>query len=425
MKILIKNGKIIDPGSGIETDNDILIYNGIITQIAANIQADNTEKLIDATGCIILPGLIDMHAHFREPGREDIETIRGGSEVAAKAGFTTVCLMPNTTPFIDSPSMMNFVKKKAEDCPINVLQIANITKNSEGKELTLMKELAELGAVGFSDDGLPVMNALMMRKALEYSANLDMPVITHSEDTDLSDKGVMNEGQTASLLGLKGVPSASEEIMIARDAILAKLTGGRLHIAHVSSAGSVEIIRLAKERGVKITCEATPHHFSLNEEAVKTHLSMAKMSPPLRTEADRLAIIEGLRSGVIDALATDHAPHLENDKMKGMKKAPFGIIGLETAVPLIVTKLVMESNFSYAQAFKKLTFNPAGILKLPKGSLKENHTADITIINPSRKVHIDKEFLVSKCKNSPFIGLDLYGSVEYTICGGEIVYRRK
>lgn len=424
MKILIKNGKIIDPGQEIEKNADILIDNGIITQIAPGIPEDSTATLIDASGCVVLPGLIDMHAHFREPGREDIETIRGGSETAARAGFTTVCLMPNTTPFIDSPSMMNFVKEKSKGCPVNVLQIANITKNAAGRELTSMKELAELGAVGFSDDGLPVMGALMMRKALECSANLDMPVITHSEDTELSDKGVMNEGTTASLLGLKGIPSESEEIMIARDAILANLTGGRLHIAHVSSAGSVEIIKIAKEHGIKITCEATPHHFSLNEEAVKTHLSMAKMNPPLRTEKDRLAIIEGLKSGVIDAIATDHAPHLESDKQKGMDKAPFGIIGLETAVPLVITKLVMENKFSYIQAFKKLTCNPAKILKLSKGMLKENHTADITIIDPVKKVHIDENFLVSKCKNSPFIGMDLYGSVEYTICGGEIVYSR-
>ena len=425
MKILIKNGRVIDPASDLDRNLDILIEDNIIKTISDNIEPDteNTET-IDASGCIVLPGLIDMHVHFREPGREDIETIAGGSKVAAKSGFTTVCTMPNTVPVTDSVESLEFIKEKSRECQVNILSIATITKGSAGKELTDMKELLKHGAVAFSDDGLPVMNALVMKKALEQAKEINVPLITHSEDLDLTDKGVMNEGSLSAQLGLKGIPNESEEILIARDVILARLTRGRVHVAHVSSAGSVEIIKKAKEQGISITAEATPHHFSLTEDEIKTHSAMAKMSPPLRTEKDRLAVIEGLRTGVIDAIVTDHAPHLVADKEKGMEKAPFGIIGLETSVPLVITGLVKEQNFSMLQAFRCMTSNPAKILNLDKGILKENHTADITIVNPDKKVHIDEKFIVSGCKNTPFIGRDLFGSVEYTICGGEIIYQK-
>lgn len=425
MKILIKNGKVIDPESNLEKDLDILIQNNIIKKISKDIKTDADEEttLIDAANCIVLPGLIDMHVHFREPGREDIETIMGGSEVAAKSGFTTVCTMPNTTPVIDNLALVRFIILEAERGPINVLPIANITKGSLGQEITEMGELVKCGAVGFSDDGVPVMSSILMRRALEYARMINAPIITHSEDLDLSDKGIMNEGYNSVLLGLKGIPNEAEEVMIARDVILARLAKGKLHIAHVSSAGSVEIIRRAKEEGVNVTCEATPHHFSLTDDAIKTQLSMAKMNPPLRTEKDRLAIIEGLRSGVIDAIATDHAPHLNNEKMQELEYAPFGIIGLETAVPLVITKLVNENKFSYSEAFRKLTINPAKILNIDAGELKENKKADITIVNPKKKIHVDGKFILSKCKNTPFIGQDLFGSVEYTICNGRIVFR--
>lgn len=427
MKILIKNGKIIDPASNLEKDLDILIENNIIKKISKDIKpdADKETTLIDASGCIVVPGLIDMHVHFREPGREDIETIMGGSEVAAKSGFTTVCTMPNTTPVIDNLALVRFIILEAKKSPINVLPIANITKGAQGKEITEMGELVKCGAVAFSDDGSPVMSSILMRRALEYAKMINVPIITHSEDLELSDKGIMNEGYNSVLLGLRGMPKESEEVMIARDVILARLAKGKLHIAHVSSAGSVEIIRRAKEEGVNVTCEASPHHFSLTDDAVKTHLSMAKMNPPLRTEKDRLAIIEGLRSGVIDAIATDHAPHLNNEKMQELEYAPFGIIGLETAVPLVISVLVNEHKFSYIEAFKKLTSNPAKILYIDAGEIKENKTADITIINPGKKIHIDEKFILSKCKNTPFIGLDLFGSVEYTICNGKIVYKSR
>ena len=425
MSLLIKNGRVIDPESGLEKDLDILVENGIIKRIARNIQIKVDEgNTIDASNCIVLPGLIDMHSHFREPGREDIETIIGGSEVAAKSGFTTVCTMPNTNPVIDNLALVRFIILEAERGPINVHPIANITKGAEGKEITEMGELVKCGAVGFSDDGKPIMSSILMRRALEYAKMIDAPIITHSEDLTLSDGGIMNEGYNSTLLGLKGIPKEAEEVMIARDVILAKLTKGKLHVAHISSAGSVEIIRRAKEEGVNVTCEATPHHFSLTDDAVKTHLSMAKMNPPLRTEKDRLSIIEGLRSGVIDAIATDHAPHLNNEKMQELEYAPFGIIGLETAVPLVITKLVNEHGFSYSEAFKKLTSNPAKILNIGGGELKENKIADITIINPKKKVLVDENFIISKCKNTPFLGQELFGSVEFTICNGKIVYRK-
>ncbi len=369
-----------------------------------------------------MPGLVDMHVHFREPGREDVETIAGGSKVAAKSGFTAVCTMPNTTPPIDNQALVRFIKMEAENGPVNIYPIASITKGSKGEEISEMGELIKAGAVAFSDDGLPVSSSLLIRRALEYSRMFDVPIVTHSEDLELSGEGIMNEGANSNFLGLKGIPSESEEVMIARDLLLARLAKGRLHVCHVSSGGAVEIIRWAKKEGISVTCETAPHYFSLTDDAVAEQLSMAKMKPPLRTENDRLKIIEGLRSGVIDVIASDHAPHSIHEKRQEIEYAPFGIIGLETMVPLIVTKLVKENDFSYLDAFAKVTVNPAKILKLEEGDLSEGKKANIVIIDPEKKIHIDENFLLSRCKNTPLIGEDLYGSVEYTFSNGEIVY---
>ncbi len=424
MKILIKNGVVIDPGSGLEKKLNVLIEDGTIKKMSEKISAPDGAEIIDASECIVLPGLVDMHVHFREPGREDEETIGGGSEIAARGGFTSVCTMPNTTPVIDSQALVRFIKLEAGKGPINVYPIAALSKGSSGEEITEMGELVKGGAIAFSDDGHPVTNSMLMRRALEYARMFDVTIITHSEDLTLSDEGIMNEGNNSIMLGLKGIPSEAEEVMIARDVILAGLTKGKLHVAHVSSAGSVEIIRRAKEDGVRVTCETAPHYFSLNDDAVAAHLAMAKINPPLRTEKDRLAIIEGLKDGTIDVIATDHAPHLNNEKMQELEYAPFGIIGLETAVPLLISKLVRENNFSYLDAFKKLTVNPAKILKLDAGQIKEGGVADVAIVNPGKSVLIDDNFIKSRCKNTPFIGQQLFGSVECTICGGRVVFRR-
>jgi len=425
LKIVIKNGRIIDPVSRTDEILDLLIEDDKISDISRNITVHDDYGVINAGGLLVLPGLIDMHVHFREPGREDIETIYGGSKVAAKSGFTSVCTMPNTNPVIDNQALVRFIKFEAEKGPINVFPIATITKGQKGEEISEMGELISAGAVGFTDDGLPIMRSLLMRRALEYARMFDVPIITHAEDLELSDDGIMNEGKNSTLLGLKGIPRESEEVMIARDVILTRLTGGRLHIAHISSGGSVEIIRRAKSDGIKITCETAPHYFALTDNAVAEHLSMAKMKPPLRTEEDRKAIIEGLKQGVIDVIASDHAPHSLNEKMQELEYAPFGIVGLETSVPLIITILVRENGFTYHEAFEKVTVNPARILKLDRGELKAGKRADITIIDPDKKIIVDDTFMISKCKNSPFIGKILYGSVEYTICNGNVVYSHK
>lgn len=425
MKIVIKSGRIIDPVSRTDEILDLLIEDDKISDISRNITVHDDYGVINAGGLLVLPGLIDMHVHFREPGREDIETIYGGSKIAAKSGFTSVCTMPNTNPVIDNQALVRFIKLEAEKGPINVFPIATITKGQKGEEISEMGELISAGAVGFTDDGLPIMRSLLMRRALEYARMFDVPIITHAEDLELSDDGIMNEGKNSTLLGLKGIPREAEEVMIARDVILTRLTGGRLHIAHISSGGSVEIIRRAKSDGIKVTCETAPHYFALTDDAVAEYLSMAKMKPPLRTEEDRMAIIEGLKQGVIDVIASDHAPHSLNEKMQELEYAPFGIVGLETSVPLIITILVRENGFTYHEAFEKVTVNPARILKLDRGELKAGKRADITIIDPDKKIIVNDTFMISKCKNSPFIGKTLYGSVEYTICNGNVVYSHK
>ena len=422
MAILIQNGRVIDPASKRDQQADVLIDGDRIVKMAPGIPADKSMETIDAAGCLVLPGLVDIHVHFREPGREEAETIIGGSMVAAKSGYTSVCTMPNTSPVIDNQALVRFIKMEAEMGPINVFPVAAVTRGSMGQELTEMGELVNGGAVAFSDDGRPVENSLTMRRALEYARMLQVPIIQHAEDLTLSKDGIMNEGENSIVLGLKGIPREAEEVMIARDVILTRLAGSRLHVAHVSSRGSVDIITNAKEQGIQVTCETAPHYFSLTDEAVGEQLSMAKMNPPLRTEEDRKGIIEALKKGTIDVIATDHAPHINNEKMQEIGYAPFGIIGLETAVPLIITVLVRENGFSYMEAFDKVTINPSSILNLDRGELKEGGFADIAIINPDKKVTIDEDFILSRCKNTPFLGRELYGSVEYTICSGRVVY---
>lgn len=425
MKIIIKSGRLVDPSSNTDARLDVLVESGKIKDIGPSIPARDDSITIDASGMVVLPGLIDMHVHFREPGRTDVETILGGSLVAAKSGFTSVCTMPNTIPPVDNPELVKFIKLEGAKGPINVFPSAAITMGQKGEDLSDMGQLIAGGAVAFTDDGKPVLSSILMRRALEYSAKYDVPLLSHAEDLLLTDNGIMNEGIISKKLGFRGIPNEAEDVMIARDTILAKLAGGRLHICHMSTKGAVKIVKMAKEEGVRITCETAPHYFSLTDEAVAEHLSMAKMKPPLRSTDDMLALIEALKSGIIDVIATDHAPHSYDEKMLGMEKAPFGIIGLETAVPLVITELIGRYNFSYIQAFSKMTVNPARILKIDRGELKKGGNADITVIDPNKKVLIDENFIISKCKNTPFAGKELYGSVEYTICNGKIVYSRK
>jgi dihydroorotase len=420
MKILIKNGRVIDPANKVDGKLDVLVSDGKIARLGkpGSISADGAE-VIDASGKLIVPGLIDMHVHLREPGFEYKETIATGAAAARAGGFTSVCCMPNTNPANDNRSVTEFILAQAGKAEARVFPIGAITKGSRGEELAEMGELHAAGCVAVSDDGKPVMNASVMRRAMEYSKIFDLLVISHCEDALLSGKGVMNEGSVSTELGLRGIPRAAEDVMTARDIALAELTGGRLHIAHVSTTGSVRIIRDAKARGVRVTAETCPHYFSLTEEAVRGYNTMAKMNPPLRTPEDVAAIKEGLRDGTIDAIVTDHAPHALDEKSGEFDYAPFGIVGLETALGLVF-KLVDEGALSLFDAVRKLSVNPATIVKIDRGTLSEGSDADITIVDPDLEWTVDASQFKSKSKNTPFQGWKLKGKALRTIVGGRL-----
>lgn len=426
MKTLIKNGKVIDPSQKIEKKMNILVDGNLIADYPKNIkdlEKRKDVKVIDANKLVVVPGLIDIHVHLREPGFEHKETIRTGTLSAAAGGFTSIACMPNTDPINDNASVTDYILLKARtEGVVNVLPIGAITKSEKGEELAEIGEMYKAGCVAISDDGVPVTNSNLMRRAMEYVRAFDIPVIVHAEDTYLSDDGVMNEGKTSTMLGLKGIPNASEEVMIARDIFLSELTGTNLHICHVSTEGSVRIIREAKKRGVKVTAEATPHHFLLTDEEVYNYNTNAKMNPPLRTSKDVKAIIKGLKDGTIDIIATDHAPHSEDEKNVEFDIAPFGIVGLETALPLSL-KLVDEKVLTMSQVIEKLTILPAQIVNSDKGTLKKNHVADITIFDPKDEYLIDKNTFNSKGKNTPFQNWKVRGKVKYTLVSGKIVYK--
>ncbi len=426
MKTLIKNGKVIDPSQKIEKKMNILIDGNLIKEYPGNIKELEKRKdlkVIDASKLVVVPGLIDIHVHLREPGYEHKETIRTGTLSAAAGGFTSIACMPNTDPINDNASVTDYILLKARtEGIVNVLPIGAITKSEEGNELAEIGEMYKAGCVAISDDGMPVTNSNLMRRAMEYVKAFNLPVIVHAEDTYLSDDGVMNEGKTSTMLGLKGIPNASEEVMIARDILLSELTGTDLHICHVSTEGSVRVIREAKKRGVKVTAEATPHHFLLTDEEVYNYNTNAKMNPPLRTSKDVKAIIKGLKDGTLDVIATDHAPHSEDEKNVEFDIAPFGIVGLETALPLSL-KLVEDKILTISQVIEKLTINPANIVNSDKGTLKKNKVADITIYDPKEEYLIDKNNFYSKGKNTPFQDWKVRGKVKYTIVSGKIVYK--
>ena len=418
--ILIKNGRVIDPANKIDTVLDILIDNGKIIETGKKLSTQHSALvIIDASDKIVVPGLIDMHVHLREPGYEYKETIKTGTEAALAGGFTSIACMPNTKPVNDNQSVTDFILDKArKEGVVNVYPVGAITKGLKGEELSEIGELKSAGVVAITDDGKPVMNSELMRRAMEYASMFDLPVISHCEDLHLSEGGVMNEGFVSTELGLKGIPNAAEDVMTARDIALSELTGARLHIAHVSTRGAVNLIREAKSRGVKVTCETAPHYFTLTEKTVDDYNTNAKMNPPLRSEDDLKAIIEGLKDGTIDVIATDHAPHEASEKDVEFDKAPFGIVGLETSLPLTL-KLVEDGIISLTEAIAKLTVNPSRILNLNKGTLSVDADADISIINPDKEWQIDITRFKSKGKNSPFHGLKVKGLVNTVIINGK------
>jgi dihydroorotase len=423
MTLLIKNGRVIDPGR-VNGTADVLIQNGKITAVGPQLRAPKQPdvKVIDATGLLVLPGFVDLHVHLREPGFEYKETIRTGAASAVAGGFTSICCMPNTNPVNDNQSVTDFIVEQARQAAMaRVYPIGAITKGSEGKELAEIGELRDAGCVAISDDGRPVMNSEVMRRAMEYALAFDLPVVDHCEDFDLAKGGCMNEGLVSTSLGLPGIPAAAEEVMVARNILLAQLTGARLHLPHVSTAGSVRMVREAKTRGVRVSAEACPHHFTLTEEAVRGFKTEAKMNPPLRTWQDVQALKEGLKDGTIDIIATDHAPHAAQDKEQDFASAPFGIVGLETALPLTLT-LVEEGILSLEAAVAKLTTAPAQLFKLPKGTLAPGADADVVLVDAETNWEVDPARFRSKSRNTPFGGWKVKGRATVTIVGGRIVY---
>ncbi len=423
---------MIDPGTGHDGIADVLVEEGRIAAIGDDVAtelaaADDAPPTFDATGLVVAPGLVDMHVHFREPGFEYKEDVASGSRAAAAGGFTSVACMPNTNPVLDNEALVSrTVQLGLEAGFCRVHPIAAITKGQAGNDLTEMKVLEQAGAVGFSDDGIPVESARVMRRALEYACLTGKPIIAHSEERSLSDGGHMHEGEVSTRLGMPGIPAASEDIAVARDTRLAEITGGRLHICHVSSARSVEVIRRAKGRGVHVTAEGTPHHFTLTHEAVCDSVfdSNTKMNPPLRSEADRLAIIEGLADGTLDAIATDHAPHAELEKLVEFDQAPFGIIGLETSLGLSIRELVDEGHLSLFDLIERMSTAPARILGIEGGTLRPGSPADIVIFDPAMEWTFERDDIVSKSPNTPFLGAPMKGRALLTLLGGSATHAR-
>jgi dihydroorotase len=427
MKLLITNGHVIDPAQNQNSGMDVLIEDGKVAALIGRGEEKPTDvETFDATGLIVAPGFIDMHVHLREPGQEHKETIASGCAAAVAGGWTSVCPMPNTNPVNDNAAITRYMIEQAERAGLaNVFPIGAITKSSDGSELAEMGEMKAAGAVAVSDDGRPVPNAGIMRRAMQYANDFDLPVIDHCEDKSLSSGGVMHEGRVSLLLGLKGMPALAEDIDAVRDIILAKETGSHIHIAHVSTKGAIDAIRRAKAEGINVTCEVTPHHFTLTDKAVEGYDTNTKMAPPLRSEEHLEAIIEGIRDGTIDAIATDHAPHHQDEKALEYDRAPFGITGLETALGLAFQQLVNKGFINLARLVKMCSTNPAEIFKLKnRGSLEPGSIADITIIDPDLKWNYKTVESRSKSRNSPFDNWEFTGAAVATIVGGKIVYRR-
>jgi dihydroorotase len=418
VNLVIRGGRVIDPASGRDEIADVAIVDGHFSSTGA----DGSEEF-DATGLIVAPGFIDMHVHLREPGFEHAETIESGARAAAAGGFTTICCMPNTIPVNDNATVTSYIVERARNrAVVNVRPIGAITKGSEGVELSTYGSMKEAGIVAISDDGRPVMNARVMRRAMETARSLDLTVINHCEDLHLSAGGDMHEGVHSTRLGLRGIPSASEDVMVARDILLAEMTGARYHVAHLSARHSVAMVAFAKSKGLPVTAETTPHHFVLTDAELDTYDSNFKMKPPLRSRADVEAIIEGITSGAIDAIATDHAPHAGSEKMQEFESCPFGIIGLETAIGLTFKTLVNPGYISLTKMIELFTTGPAHVLRLNRGTLAEGAPGDVTVIDPAREWTYDVNKSQSKSRNSPFHGSKFKGCAVTTIVGGKVVY---
>src|SRR3984893_14335918 len=421
-KLIIRNGRVIDPASRLDAICDVLVEDGRIAIVGEKIHVTGAEKF-DATGLIVAPGFIDMHVHLREPGFEYAETIESGARAAAAGGFTSICCMPNTSPVNDNATVTSYIIERAErHAVVNVFPIGAITKGSAGEQLAAIGLMKEAGIVAISDDGRPVMNARVMRRAMETARSFGIPVIDHCEDLHLSSGGDMHEGLESVRLGLRGIPAASEDVMVARDILLAELTGARFHVAHISSRRSVEMVAFAKQRGLSVTCEATPHHFVLADSEMRPYDSNYKMKPPLRSACDVGAVMQGIVSGYIDAIATDHAPHAGSEKMQEFEKCPFGIIGLETAVGLALERLVHPGKITLMRMIELFTTGPARVLNLKRGRIAVGDPGDVTILDLERKWTYDVNRSASKSRNSPFDGHIFRGGPVATIVNGRIVW---
>lgn len=428
--ILIKNGRVVDPESGFDGLADVLVEDGKVKKLlpagqaeAAGAEAcEGADEVIDATGLIVGPGLVDVHVHFRDPGLTYKEDILTGAEAAKAGGFTTVVLMANTKPVVDSVETLRYVLEKGKETGIHVLSAAAVSKGFKGAELTDMEALAAAGAAGFTDDGIPLMNETLVRDAMVKAKELDLPLSFHEEDPAFITNNGINRGAVSGQLGIGGSPAIAEDSLVARDCMIALHTGAAVNIQHISSKNSVQMVALAKKLGADVWAEVTPHHFSLDETAVLKHGTLAKMNPPLRTAEDKKALIEALKDGTIDMIATDHAPHSAEEKAKPLTEAPSGIIGLETALPLAVTNLVKAGHLNYVQLFEKMSLNPAKLYRLKEaGRLREGSAADLVILEDQLPFTVNG--FKSKSSNSPFLGAQLCGKVKYTICGGRVVYK--
>jgi len=423
VKLLLKGGRVVDPSSGLDAPRDVLIEEGKIVRIDADISADDTAHTISVAGLVVCPGFIDMHVHLREPGQEWKETVASGTQAAAAGGFTGVACMANTIPVNDSRSVTELILAQArEHGRVPVYPIGCVTKGMAGEELAEMGDMLESGAIGFSDDGKPVLSSLVFRKALEYSRLFDVPIIDHCEDSVLVDGGVMHEGEISTRLGLRGWPGVAEDIMVQRDILLAEYTGGHVHIAHTSTARAIDFVREGKRRGVRVSCEVTPHHLVLTDEAVGEYDTDAKMNPPLRGRRDLEGLLQGLADGTVDAIATDHAPHHCDEKCVEFSSAPFGVVGLETAVSICLDRLVHAGVIDLGRLVALFYSGPADVLRLDKGRLAVGQDADITVLDLERCVTVKADDFVSKSQNTPFRGWELRGGPVMTLVAGAVVH---